>query len=47
MAFAYAVDFKETNTQYFFMDICSTEFYPFWTNTYKHEQNFTYTPRDP
>jgi hypothetical protein len=28
MAFTYAVDFKETNTQYIFMDIRSTEFYP-------------------
>jgi len=48
MAFTYAVDFKETNTQYIFMDICSSEFYPHWWGGghTKFGQNSTYAPRD-
>lgn len=45
MAFTYAVDFKETNTQGIFMDIPSTEFYPHWTKNVQNMGKISLTPQ--
>lgn len=46
MAFTYVVDFKETNTQYIFMDIGSTEFYPHSTKTVQNMGKFSLMPQE-